>query len=353
MKTQLTLILALLVTVASFAAPSEGPDKDTVTIEFGEKSKMVIIAETADDLKDLQAYDINKMIGELNAELDSAGGAMNVQMLSISDSSGNRYVKDSVVLETAVLGAPLVYYGEVGSNAPVAYPSSTYGETKKRSKYKGKRTTGAFELGLGMNNWLEDGSFPDDNNATYAVRPWGSWYTSFGVNSRTLIGGPFYINWGLDFSWYNWKMEDPNVRIIKGPDETMFAVDPFVKGSKSKLSATYINMSLVPMFQFGGKDRKRNHYGTFKKYGQKGFRIGAGGYIGYRVNSKTKFQYSLDGDSNQDKTKSNYYLNNFRYGVKGQVGFNGINIFVNYDMNTIFATGRGPKLQGISFGIIL
>ncbi|MFY0625823.1 MAG: hypothetical protein JXR07_06000 [Reichenbachiella sp.] len=352
MKTLTTIMVMTILTQTSWANRNENLNKDTVTIEFGTKSKMVIIAETTQDLKNLQEYDVNQMIAELNAELDSAGGATNVEMLSITDSTGNKYVKDSTTSIPNSSSAPLVYYGEENMNNSSSTSTNT-STSKNYKSYRGKRTKGAFELGIGMNNWLESGAFPDESNATYAVRPWGSWYTSLGMNSRTHIGGPVVINWGVDVSWYSWKMEDANVRITKEPDMTTFVIDPTVNGSKSKLVATYLNMSLVPMLDFGAGKQKRNKYGTFNKYGQKGFRIGAGGYVGYRIDSWTKFEFQADGDNNQEKTKSNYYLNNFRYGVKGQVGFQGINLFVNYDLNTIFSTGRGPELQGISFGIIL
>jgi hypothetical protein len=40
-----------------------------------------------------------------------------------------------------------------------------------------------------------------------------------------------------------------------------------------------------------------------------------------------------------------------RYGLRGQIGFNDIDLFVNYDMNDLFTEGKGPQLNAFSFGI--
>ena len=352
---RLTTILLLVVVLCPAWAKDHSTNEDTVTIEFGAKSKMIIIAESSADLKELQEYDINGMIGQLNAELDSVGDG--VSELGIYDESGTLFLKDTVQ-NTAGSNEPLQYYGEPETSTPVqkSYSSSTnFGSSHGDYNYNEGRTKGAFEILFGMNNWLEEGTFPDQYDAPYAVKPWGSWYFSLGANNRTHIGGPLVLNWGADISWYAFKMENRGVRIIKDSLETTFVEDPNVIGIKSKLGVTYLNASLVPMLDFGYGKSKRNgrSYGTFKKYGSDGFRIGAGGYIGYRIDSWTKFVYEQDGDKNKDKIKSNYFLENFRYGIRGLLGFKGMNFFVNYDLNEVFAEGRGPKLNAISFGIIL
>ena len=76
-----------------------------------------------------------------------------------------------------------------------------------------ERTTHHFNIDLGINNWLEDGQFPDDNNAPYSVKPFGSWYVALNSVNRTWVGGPIFLDWGFGISWYNWKMQDADVRI--------------------------------------------------------------------------------------------------------------------------------------------
>ena len=83
----------------------------------------------------------------------------------------------------------------------------------------------------------------------------------------------------------------------------------------------------------------------------KGFRIGAGVYGGYRIWSRTKYVYN-DGGKKKDKNTSNLLLSDLRYGVRGQLGFRGVDFFIEYDLNEMFQENQGaPNLNRIQFGI--
>ena len=79
-------------------------------------------------------------------------------------------------------------------------------------------------------------------------------------------------------------------------------------------------------------------------------------YAGYRMGSKTKFIFKENGNSETTKEADHFYLENFRYGVRGQLGFRDFDMFVLYDLNEVFAPGRGPngtKLNAFTIGITL
>ncbi len=116
---------------------------------------------------------------------------------------------------------------------------------------------------------------------------------------------------------------------------------------KSKLTATYLNASLIPLLDFGGNRRKST---LFDDHGSDSFRIGVGPYVGYRIDSYSKQVYK-DGEKRSNRDHDNFYLNNMRYGLRAQIGFNDIDLFINYDMNELFAAGKGPQLNAFSFGV--
>ncbi|SHJ45741.1 hypothetical protein SAMN04488028_101183 [Reichenbachiella agariperforans] len=352
------IVMGLLCLVQTVYATDSSTSKDTVVVEFGKNSRMIIIAQSQEDLKRLEKLDINQIIRDLNLNLDST--ATGVEEIVMIDSVGTHYTQDTVSTNS---DGGLVYYGESSSSdSDEDWQETEWDDDDDNDNdfdfdfWNGekddRRTKGSFEIEFGMNNWIEKGKFPDANGALYTVKPWGSWYVALGHTNTTHISGPLMLNWGGNISWYNWKLDNTNVRISKGPDETMFVEDNTVVGRKSKLAATFINLNLVPMLDFGHEDNSLNT-GPFKRYGQSGFRIGAGGYVGYRIDSWTKFIYEENGDKQKDKQKSNYYLNNFRYGVRVRAGFRGMDVFMNYDLNNVFAENRGPELNGFSFGIIL
>ena len=74
--------------------------------------------------------------------------------------------------------------------------------------------------------------------------------------------------------------------------------------------------------------------------------------MGYRMGSHSKTKSTDRGKKYHEY--NNFYLNDFRYGLTLQMGINNFaNLFVNYDLNEMFKENKGPKLNGISFGVRL
>ncbi|MDX1628638.1 MAG: hypothetical protein R3345_08055 [Fulvivirga sp.] len=225
-------------------------------------------------------------------------------------------------------------------------------EKEKDKRKRNYGTHNSFNIDLGINNVLEDGQSPDESNALYAVKPWGSWYVALKSTNDTHVGGPLHLLWGADVSWYNFKFQDESVRLTEGDNQVEFS-QSFGEFSpiKSKLTAAYINLSFVPMLQFGEDDRHRSHWHDWND--NSGFRIGVGGYGGYKIASYTKVVVEQSGDKEKNKDHDGFFLNNWRYGIRLQAGYRGMDIFVNYDVSDLFAEGRGPELNAFSFGVVL
>lgn len=241
----------------------------------------------------------------------------------------------------------------------ISFLSTQAQESEKRkdeNSYSKKYRRGThhnLSLDLGMNNWLEKGDFPNDNNELYSVRPWGSWYVAINSLYDTHVAGPLHLEWGMGISWYNFKFENEGVRLSENNNMVVFTEVPSdIDTKKSKLTASFINASFVPVLKFGNnKNYRHHHHGNWHAFqNEGGFRIGAGGYAGYKVASYTK---TVVDDGNKDKDHDGFYLNNFRYGIRVQMGFRSVDFFANYDLNEVFVTNKGPELNAFSFGIIL
>ncbi len=240
------------------------------------------------------------------------------------------------------------------------YAQTTQDDQDDRRKRYQRGTRNLIRIDLGTNNYLEDGDFPDVDNALYSVKPFGSWYVGLNSINRTHVGGPLHIEWGGGISWYNFKFENAAVRIDKLPNTVFFFEDPRdISTVKSKLTASFVNISLVPLLDFGGSDRYGRNYifdhgrleiDVERKYG---FRIGIGGYAGYRLTSHSKAVYKEDGDRERDKERSNFFIENIRYGARLQLGIGRVDLFANYDLNEFFSDNRGPELNAFSFGVTL
>lgn len=364
-NTTMKAIITLLI-LASWLPAAAMPDHDlkgdTVIIELNKNSKIIIYTKNRSDLSTLQNYDINQMIRDLNEQLSDS-----INYLEINGEDGKAYANEDEVdmndwrinnKEIKIkLGGMQV---DVDPDKVEDWDEDDWYDRKKITYDADRvdRTTHHFNIDIGLNNWLENGAFPNENNEPYSVKPFGSWYVGLSSINRTWIGGPLFLEWGLGMNWYNWKLEDADYRISKAAENVTFTTDPAQSGQKSKLTATYLNVQAVPMFDFSRGRQKVSSIESggvrVKKYSRQGFRFGLGGYAGYRIASHSKFVYKENGNNDKDKEKDNFFLENFRYGLRAQVGWKGMELFGTYDLNEVFSSKAGnPALNAISFGITL
>lgn len=187
-----------------------------------------------------------------------------------------------------------------------------------------------FELSLGFNALAGKGA-PE-------LRPGGSRFVSLGfVNRYRLVNGTqagVVLRTGVEVSWYNFMLEGNRIA-VDGPAGVDF-VDTPQQLRKSKLTAAYLSIPLTAevVFRRGMIDH-----------------LGAGGYAGYRIAGYSKIK-PTDGSTTRDPGP--FGLQNFRYGLSAELGFRDFaDFFVQYDLNPLFRAGRGPAVNGLSFGIRL
>ena len=328
---------------------------DTIILRLDNGQEVQIISEDNNEVEVLSNYDLNAIIDDLRNSMDSVGTES--QAIQIEDTAGTKYLGNQTPNDTS---RSLEERIEQLSDK-VKWLSISLGDddNEPRTEYKRKRRTeNMLAFDFGFNNYLSNGEFPDESNALYAVKPFVSWYIALGTLNRTQVSGPLYLDWGANVSWYNFKFENERTRLEKTDTEVRFfegadVPDPI----KSKLVVPYLNLSFVPMFQLG-KPLPTSIRGEgvnisiADRSERAGFRIGAGMYAGYRLGSRAKYVFREDDDRERVKDRTNFYVNNWRYGVRFQVGYRGLDLFANYDLNELFVEGRGPELNAFSFGIV-
>ncbi len=364
MKRKLISILCIVAIVGASALADipdlpKFPYKDTVVINFGNNSRILILVDDPQELKRITEFDVNEMINDLSRSMDSLEGEEHY--VKIEDPSGERYQREkaegkiepgkTIVVDLDDLSDRIKE--EIKNEIRSEFDRKDVRKDEKERSRRKNRTNNYFNIEAGMNNYLQEGAFPDENNELYSVKPWGSWYVGVNYTNRTKVAGPLYLDWGVGISWYNFKYQNIRTRLMKGNEGVVyFEINEVNNPIKSKLSLTHLNLNLVPMFSFGHSGNKRGGLFHWDYYGSS-FRIGAGAYAGYRIDSWAKYVWEEEGDKEKDRDKSNFYLNNFRYGGKVVIGYKSVDLFFNYDLSELYAEGRGPKLNAFSFGIIL
>ncbi len=206
-------------------------------------------------------------------------------------------------------------------------------------------------IDLGTSNFLENNQFPDKAGAAFAVRPVGSWYVGLNAVNTSRILGPLYLELGAGVSWHNFKFKDHSVTLVRDGEEVQFISNPEPFAYEmSKLTATHINVSAVPVLYFGRRGRNQCEFLGGSGYG-KGLRVGAGVFAGYRIDAYTRQNFRVNGEKNKEINKDDFFINNIRYGVRLQAGIGRMDFFLNYDVSEMFYEGRGPQLNPITLGV--
>lgn len=333
--------LTFAILLASSAAVHAQP-ADTLVVRVGKESKVIFSIKDKQDLETLKHYNFQALMDDMLQKLEKRD-------TSKLPKPSSEYLKDST--KQTVTQEPTETWIK---DQPRDDDWKEYKYERRRRSHRGSYHS--FNIDLGMNNYLENGHFPDGGNQLYTVKPWGSWYVALNSTLRTRLSGKFYIEWGAGVSWYNFKFSNFKVGITKDDNGVIFYENPNpVAFTKSKLTVAYVNISMVPMFDLGGYSRKPMVFnGDRLNFDRRGsFRIGIGPYVGYRLDSYTKQVWEEGGDTKKSHNHDNYYLNNLRYGVRAQIGFRDTDIFFNYDLNDLFIENKGPRLHAFSFGITL
>jgi hypothetical protein len=328
MKTKLTYLFIF------FSSALFAQQVDTVTIKVGDGSKVIFAIKDKKDLETMKKYDFQKLMEEMIYKLQMRDSTqlkkMSSEFLKKDTASVAKVKQEEPAVETT---------------------RETSSDDTRAKRYYGRRTRNTFNLDLGTNNYLTKGSFPNQDNSLYSVRPGGSWYVGLNSTYRTRASNNSFLEWGYGVSWYNFKFQDSYTQITKDNNGVYFLPDS--RGysyNKSKLTAAYINVFLVPVIDMGGNRWKPS---VIDGHHSSGFRFGVGPYAGYLVDSYSKQVYSVNNDKKKERHHDNFYLNNLRYGVRVQVGFNDVDFFFNYDLNTLFITNKtaNPNLNAFSFGM--
>lgn len=309
--------------------------KDSVVIEFGKAGRIVIMVESLADFEKLKGMNINQIIAELGVQENKATGEVTLVELHKKDGSVNEVVRvyeNGAETEVRV-GRMRVFVDESGADTKVKFESNT-------KKEDNPNFSTHFNLDLGINNFLQKGSFPTSDQP-YATKGWGSWNVGLNWMGSQRLSDGLRWNFGLGFQWYNFKFENRDFQAVRGRDQIGFVERTDVTGVKSKLSASYLTAMTLLEVNLGK---------------EKGLTLAAGPYIGYRLGGRSKFVFEESGRAadRTEKINTGLYLENLRYGFRGEVGIGkNITFFSTYDLNELFQEGKGPSLNPITFGIKL
>ncbi|MBD2721261.1 outer membrane beta-barrel protein [Hymenobacter armeniacus] len=180
---------------------------------------------------------------------------------------------------------------------------------------------------------------------TPSLSTWGSTYINFGLDyvqalhytKRSKLALTFGPEFGGNYLQLNgndqWMQSSTATFVERAPDAKQI--------DKAQLYIGTLNLPVMLRLQLRNKEDKRT------------LSAGIGGFGGYRLASNTKTEYKVAGSDykHEDKISGPLNLNNWQYGVQGEIGFHALQLFAKYNMNELFQEGKGPQTHLLTFGL--
>jgi len=219
-----------------------------------------------------------------------------------------------------------------------------FGENKKDIRYD-RRTYSDLVLAIGLNNAIVEGQSLQDT--PYKVG--GSRFFEMGWQWRTRVfknSNFLRFNYGFSFQFNGLKPKDNRYFVSTEEGQTQLEEFDFdLDKSKFRMD----NLVFPFHLELGPSTLKKTEK-TMRYSLANQVRIGIGGYGGFNMGTRQKLKYDRNGDHVKDKLKRGYNTNDFIYGLSAYAGFDGVLLYVKYDLNPIFKDALVEQ-RNVSLGL--
>jgi hypothetical protein len=335
MKTITFYVVALLCLAATRLSAQTG---------FEDRAKMIansieqITKQEKDSLKS-EVEAVNKRLD--NKEISSAQAETEKQQLAEKRAKN---IEDRVAVEQQKL-ADLVKDKVDGKitedNKKFTFKWGSKDSTKtKETDYR--RTTSQLVFAFGVNRLINDGEADKNFKWRSDFYEWGlSWNTRI-IKDNNLL----HAKYGLSLQYNNLR-PDNNRMFVKEGGQTVLA-NSGIDLDVARLR--YVNL-VVPVFLEFDFTKKRTTDDRTYYPSHKSFRLGLGGYAGVNVKEKQILKYeNANGNDVKDKTKGDFNVNDFVYGVSAYIGYRQTSLYAKYDLQPVFSNNQTDQ-NNLSLGI--
>lgn len=208
------------------------------------------------------------------------------------------------------------------------------------------RTTSQFVFAVGLNNVVTDGDLSSVEGSDYRV--WGSHFYEWGVAFNTRLAknhNLLHAKYGLSLMYNNLRPTDNRSFVVDGNKTTLETNPIHLKDSRFRNVYLVVPVHLELDFTKKRVTEKKTYFRSHES-----FRMGIGGYAGINVKSKQILRYEIDDHNVKERTKGDFNVNDFIYGLSAYVGYGEVSLYVKYDLSPIFRNNAVDQ-NNISLGI--
>jgi len=208
------------------------------------------------------------------------------------------------------------------------------------------RTTSQFVFAVGLNNVVTDGDLSSVEGSDYRV--WGSHFYEWGIAFNTRLAknnNLLHAKYGLSLMYNNLRPTDNRSFVVDGNKTTLETNPIHLKDSRFRNVYLVVPVHLELDFTKKRVTEKKTYFRSHES-----FRMGIGGYAGINVKSKQILRYEIDDHNVKERTKGDYNVNDFIYGLSAYVGYSEVSLYIKYDLSPIFRNNAVDQ-NNISLGI--
>jgi len=335
------LFLSLFVSAQAFSSPS-----DTTIIEYNDnvfhkkikvksdKSFNVVYPRVLNVHHVLKAFDVDSTERERVWALLEKSRHPQDTLVTVSR-TGDRITVFTRSLSGTATDDEIVSY-EPNDKRDFDVRISSDGTGPSKNYYSGRffsRTD--FAVYLGLNSYTGQADISPDNLSE--LRIWPSRYVALSFRGNATLANTrkshLVLSYGPEFAWHNFMLI--NNHVLQYENGQASFTESSKPTSKSKFVVPHINFPVL--LNIGLK--------------KEGFRLGVGGYVGYRIGGYTKVTYK--DNKNKEKYNESLGLNDLKYGLTAEIGHkDGAAVFFRYDLSDLFRSSQViPRdMQAFSFG---
>ncbi len=337
----LTIILSLWLIPFNYVSAQDV----SITIETLESNKERIVKEEKEALKnEVEAINLqleNQEITQIEAD-ELKNKAAEKHALNIENRVA--IIENKIELTKRNSNEVVVYKDGNQLMLEIFEDGEVFSVSYNKDKKFDRRTTSRLVVAVGFNNLITEGESFNDTE----IKIGGSRFFELGWAWKTRVfkdSNWLRIKYGFSFTWDGLKPDDNQFYVDTG-EETVLQVHP-QNLDKAKLR---VDKLIFPVhFEFGPS--KKKEYSNYFRYStRRQFKYGIGGFVGFKLSSRQKLKYSVDGSNKKEKIKASYNTNSVVYGLSSYIGWGWTAIYAKYEINPIFKNNPVDQ-HNISLGL--
>lgn len=194
---------------------------------------------------------------------------------------------------------------------------------------------------LGFSSYLYNGdkqTITDENINPLEQNIWRSFNFNIHIFKQkvSLISNYVNLMYGVGLNYHQYEFANSTVPVER-TTQLRFNHTPTIDYDANQLRTWFLTVPLMLNFETNPRDS------------DKSFRFSAGGFGGLRISSNLNTKY----DIYKVEVRDDFNLNQFRYGLAGEIGFGWINLYGNYALNGLFQedSDGGYDVSPLNIGI--